>query len=399
MKILIITQHFHPDQFRINEISKQLSNRGHKVKILTGLPDYTFSRIPSKYKQKSFRNEIFGGVQIHRVKTLERGNGAIRRFLNYLSFAVSGFFYAMFKEEDFDLAFVYQTSPVTMAIPAIKACKKYNRKLIIYCLDLWPESCKAMNLQKLPFLYKIVHHLSKKIYQSADKIAITSKPFMDYLVKTNEVDPKRIVYIPQHGEDMLKTQTDFSDEYKNYYNFLFAGNIGTIQDVECIVKAAHRISEYDMPIKIHIVGDGSNFSEIKNLVEKLNLVETVILHGRHPLSSMPDFYSMADCFILTLTGNSLIGKTVPAKLQSYMSMGKPIAAAIGGAASEIIEEVDFGICVDSGDSDGLADAFVKIYENRELYRQKGTNARLYYEENFTLDVFMDRLEKLMEKLV
>lgn len=395
MHILVVSQHYYPDQFRINEICSALVKRGHVVDVITALPDYTTSHIPHKYKSGKNRNEIYEGVNIHRVSSIERGNGAIKRFLNYISFAVSGWVYSSRHQQNFDVAMVYQTSPVTMAIPAIKACKKYNRKMLIYCCDVWPESTKAMNLHKLPFLYNIVHKISKKIYATASIIAVSSKPFIKYLSEINDIPQQRITYIPQHGEDMLKTTPPFSDKYKDNYNFLFAGNIGKIQNVECIIHAANKIKNLDN-IKIHIVGDGSNFDSIKNLVSTMKLEHMVILHGRHPIESMPAFYSMADCFILTLTGDSFIGMTLPAKLQGYMSMGKPIVGSIDGSANELINSVGCGICVEAGDVDGFSQALKKVSENREFYSANGKNARTYYKNHFTLDSFLDNLENQLK---
>lgn len=397
MHILVVSQHYYPDRFRINDICKGLVKRGHSVDVITSLPDYSTSHIPSEYKHGKRRDEIFDGVHVHRVPTLERGEGAFKRFFNYSSFAFSGWFYATFWQREFDVALVYQTSPVTMVIPALEACKKFCRKMIIYCCDVWPESAKAMDLHKFPFMYNIVHKISKEIYNKSDMIAVTSKPFINYLSNVNEVSQERLTYIPQHGEDMLKTMSPSSDSDKEYYNFLFAGNIGSVQNVDCIVHAADKMRDV-AGVRIHIVGDGSKFREIEGLVESLDLGHMVILHGRHSVESMVRFYQMADCFVLTLTGDNFIGMTLPAKLQSYMSMGKPVVVSANGASREIVRDVDCGVCAETGDAEELMRAMMEILENRELYAKKGRNARKYYEENFTLKRFLDNLEIELYKL-
>ena len=204
-----------------------------------------------------------------------------------------------------------------------------------------------------------------------------------------------MTYLPQHAEDLY---TDICGVYEDdgQTDFLFAGNVGAVQDVECIIKAASHIPP-DRPFMVHIVGAGSRLNACKKLAEKRGVQDRVTFHGRHPLSRMPGYYKMADCMLLTLRGGDMIGETLPAKAQSYLSVGKPIVGAIDGAGQEMIREADCGECVPAGDDDGLAAAMLQVIDHPAIYREKGRKGRRFFEENYTKALFMQRLLALLEK--
>ena len=138
MKILIVTQNFFPDVFAVNDIVTSLIKRGHEITVLTGLPDYTTSKIPEEYRHGRNRYQNFNGADVYRVPTIARHHGAIFRSLNYISFVISGCLWAKFKKvPDFDVIYVWEVSPVTMTFPAITLKKRYKKKIFLYCLDIY----------------------------------------------------------------------------------------------------------------------------------------------------------------------------------------------------------------------------------------------------------------------
>lgn len=394
MHIVVFSMMYSPDNFKINDIVLELIRQGHSVKVVTGLPDYATSHIPSEYRWLRKRHEKMHHYEVRRLPIIARRNGALFRALNYLSYVVSGSLYALFcRKKGTDAVFVYETSPVFQAIPALIFKKLARRPLTLYCCDVWPACIRAWNIQEDSFLYRFSLRASRYIYRRCDNVAVTSRPFIPYLRDVCGVDETRMTYLPQHAEDLY---TDICGVYEEdrTTDFLFAGNVGAVQDVECIIKAAAHIPS-DRSFLVHIVGAGSRLDACKKLAEELGVKDRVVFHGRHPLSRMPGYYKLADCMLLTLRGGDMIGETLPAKAQSYLSVGKPIVGAIDGAGREMIEESGCGECVSAGDDAGLAAAMQKVIDNPAFYREKGRQGRRFFEENYTKVLFMQRLLELL----
>jgi len=397
VKLLIVCQYYFPEQFLINEIAPDLVKQGHEVTVLTGLPNYPSGTVPDEYKKGKKRDEIIDGVRVIRCNEIGRKKGKIGLVLNYLSFCFFGCIKAKKLKEEFDLVFSYQLSPVFMALPAIAYKKKHRKPLFLYCLDIWPESAQAHVHNDKGFLYKLISKYSKKIYSQCDKIAVTSQPFIEYLSKVNGIDESKMVYIPQHADDsMLNFNLEAEDN--EIADFMFAGNFGKGQRLDIIIKAAALLKDKNN-FKIHLVGDGSTKDTIKELVKAENLEDKVIFHGQINRKDMPQYYKMADALLITLRGNNFVGNTMPGKLQTYMTAGKPIFASINGAAKEVIEESGCGACVGAEDSEGLASIMLDYIENKEKYSQCGKKAQSYFKENFTREIYIQRLQKQLENLL
>lgn len=397
MNILVVCQYYYPEQFKINDICEDLVKQGHQVTVLTGIPNYPDGIIPEEYQKGKKRKEKINGVNVIRTYEMARGKGKAKLMANYLSYMVSASLEALTLSKEFDIVYIFQLSPVIMAIPAIIYKAKNKKKLFLYCLDLWPESLKAMNIQEDSLIFKIIHRLSKWIYKKCDHIGVTSRPFEKYLVNINGISKEKISYLPQHAEGLYASVNGKFIE-NECVDFLFAGNIGQVQDIDCILKAANEIKHRD-GFKIHLVGDGSYMENVKNLIQEFSIEDKVVLHGRHPVEEMPRFYELADAYLLTLKGDSNIGMTIPGKLQGYMAAGKPIFAAINGATEGVIQEANCGVCVPAGAYRELASAMEQYIDNQEMYRAYGKNAYDYFNENFTLEAYQKQLLSRLKQLV
>ena len=394
MKILIVSQYYYPDNFRINDIAAGLAAGGHQVQVLTGLPDYATSRVPKEYKWRRKRDEVIDGVCIHRVPIIARRHGAVFRFLNYLSFVVSSRLYARFaKKPDADVVFVNQTSPVFQAMPALTYKKRLGVPVILYCCDLWPESLKAGGIGESSPVFSAVKKISAKIYRSCDRVCVSSRPFIQYLASVCGVPADTMTYLPQHAEDLY---SEIVGQYEDNgcIDFLFAGNIGKVQNVDCILRAVTRM-DAALPFLVHIVGDGSELSNCREEAQRLGLRDKVRFHGRYPLEEMKGFYKMADCFLLTLRGGDFIGKTLPGKAQGYLSVGKPIVAAADEAVQEMVAESGCGTAVAAGDDGALAQAMEDVVLHFDRYREMGLSGRRFYEAHYAREVFMERLTGIL----
>lgn len=397
MKILVVTQCFYPDVYTINEIVTSMINRGHEITVLTGLPDYTTSKIPKEYKFGRNRHQNFNGADVYRIPVIARHHGAIFRSLNYISFVVTGCLWARFKKwNEFDVIYVWEVSPVTMAFPAVALKKRYKKKLFLYCLDIWPECVKAMGFKEKTLSYKIVHSISRKAYSQCDHIAVSSKPFFEYLNKVNGIELSKMSYLPQYAsEEMLNM--DFTKKPNGHYDFIYIGNIGRAQDIPCLIKSIACLKNRD-DVTFHIIGNGSEFEPARRLAQKLGADKIIRFYGSIPFAEAMKYYKIADACILTLDGSNRIGDTLPGKVQTYMAAGKPIFGAMNGAGYEVIRESRCGDSVRAGDYKGLAKLFLDYIKDQSGYSKCGSNARKYFNEHFTENKHFAELEKILEKM-
>ena len=389
MKILVICQYYYPEPFRISDICEEMVKRGHEVTVVTGTPNYPEGEIYKGYENNARADEVINGVHVHRCPIFPRKTGVLHRMLNYFSYPWQAKKYVknlMASDgKPFDVVFVNQLSPVMMAEPAIAYKKRYGTPVVMYCLDLWPESLAAGGIKSTSLIYKAFHKISKRIYREMDRILITSRKFRGYLKDEFGIDDTVIEYLPQYAEGLFKPLP--FRQNAGGINLLFAGNIGEIQGVETIVKAAKKI--HDKRVHFHIVGGGTDLERLKELSKGL---ENITFYGRRPLEEMPQFYAMADAMLVTLKADPVLSLTLPGKVQSYMAVGKPIIGAIDGEASEVIIEAHCGYCGKAEDVNSLVENVTSFMECDDK-KQIGINARLFYERHFERNKYMNELEQ------
>lgn len=395
MNILIVCQYYYPEQFQINDIAPELVKRGHDVTVLTGLPNYPQGEIYQGYENGKKRNEIVNGVRIIRVEEHPRKNGIRNLILNYISFAGKGLKEVKKLTSDYDIVFCYQLSPVTMVIPAAAYAKKFGKPLLLYCLDIWPESAK--DHLNLPLIYDLIGRLSRNLYRKCDHICVTSRPFIDYFKSEIGYDENKMSYIPQHADASMLNQNLETEKKDGIINFMYAGNMGKGQTLDVIIRAVAELKEKNSFV-VHMVGDGSKRKELELLSKDLGVSGKIIFHGNQKRDNMPEFYKNADVLLISLRGNNAVGNTMPGKLQMYMTTGKPILGAISGAANEVIRESACGGCVPSGDYAGLAGLMADFIDHPQKYADCGKKGRAYFKKHFTLEQYMNSLEDLLYKL-
>lgn len=394
MKILLVSQHFYPDNFRINDIAKELVAKGHKVTILTSMPDYATGKVPADCKGLKNRKFNWNGVDVIRCFSVARRTGLIFRILNYISFFASSTVKAFFMKEKFDVVMCYQTSPVLMANAAKTYAKKNKVPFFLYCLDLWPESLKAWHVGEGNPLFKLVAAYSKSVYKSTDLMGVSSEPFIGYNNEVNNVPLEKMVYLPQHAEPLNIELKEFDGKTI----FAFGGNIGSVQNIECIIRAVSEIKDLD-GFAVEIYGDGSELENLKKMSANLGTEEKITFFGRVDWATLKEKYQNVDAFLLTLKPEGIIGQTIPAKLQEYMSGARPVIASIEGAAEKVIKDSDCGICVEADNSTALAEAMKDFVLNREKYALCGEKGKKYFNEHFTREKYISDLEGYLESIM
>lgn len=380
MKILAICQYYDPEPFRITDMCEELVRRGHEITILTGVPNYPMGKIYPGYEKCANTVEEKNGVKIIRCWTIPRGTDTIHRMLNYFSYPISAWL-KVNKLDDYDVVFTNQQSPIMMCWPAIRYARKHNKKCVMYCMDLWPASLTAGGMKPTSPIYKFFGLLSRKVYRKMDTILNTSKLFEEYLVKELGVERQRIKHLPQYAESLFD-DVGFDDD--GFVDLMFAGNVGTAQSLETVIKAAKEVK--NEKVRWHIVGDGQDLGRIKKMAAGMN---NVIFYGRKPLEEMPAYYRKADAMLVTLMKDDIISLTLPGKVQTYMAGGKPIICCADGEARATVEEAQCGYAVAAEDYIGLAKAVEKFSSSDWV--ALGKKSREYFDKNYQRDTFFDKL--------
>ena len=406
MKVLIITQYFWPENFKISDFAVSFKEMGHEVCVLTGIPNYPKGSFYEGYGFTKPKTEYFKNIKIIRTVLFPRGDASnFRLFLNYLSFAFFASFAVLFRiKSNFDLIFVFETSPITVGIPAIVLKKIRKIPIVLWVLDLWPESVYALKDFRSKTLKLYLYKLVKYIYKNCNMIFVSSRSFIKSITEKNiEID--KIRYIPNWSEDeyLNYNAKEFRLDDKNLpedgFILMFAGNLGEAQDFESIISAAECLKNHK-DIYWIIIGDGRKKDWIKHKISEKGLSDTVILLGKYPMKTMPHFYSKADAMLIALRDEYVFSLTVPAKLQTYMACGKTILAMINGETAKIIKEAKAGFVCDSGKYNDFAVNILKLYSMDKGSRQTfGNNARSYYNAVFNKDKILKDIEKSFTEVI
>lgn len=396
-EILVVSQYYYPEQFRINDLCSEWVNRGYKVTVLTGIPNYPEGSFYPGYGFFKRRREVVNGVSIIRIPIIPRRNSSLFLVLNYLSFVISGFFWQLFTKIKADSVFIFEVSPITQALPAVWYAKKRNIPCCIYVQDLWPENVQIMTGIKSPKIISSIGRIVDYIYSNCTKILTTSKSFIN-AIKARSIDESKIEFWPQYAEELYRPLPRKSIKEINNsidFNLIFTGNIGRAQGLEVFPEAAKILSEKrpDLKYCFNLVGDGRYKEELKTICQSLEVSEKFNFIPKQPASQIPKLLAASDIALLPLSNNPLFEMTIPAKLQSYMACGMPIIASAKGEVEQIISEANAGICCQPGDASGLADAIVKMSNmlDEEL-KELGANSRRYSEQYFQREYLLDYID-------
>jgi len=402
MRILVVTQYFWPENFRINDLVAELQKRGHSPVVLTGKPNYPSGSFFSEYLADPAAFSSFEGVEVLRLPILRRAQGSFRLILNYLSFVVAGCLWAawLLRDRKFDLVFVYEPSPITVALPAILLGKLKNAPVVLWVLDLWPDTLQALGVIRSPAILKPLETLVRFIYRHCTLILGQSRAFAVRIAEQCG-QPEKVRYFPSWTEEIFEgPQAEKAPEVPpggDFFNILFAGNVGDSQDFPSILEATERL-RLDLRVRWLIVGDGRKSGWLRQEVARRGLEKNILLLGRHPVERMPSFYAHADALLVSLKKTPVFGMTIPGKLQSYLMIGIPILGMIDGEGAEIIQTAHAGICCGSENPEGLARIVRTLVEMPKGQRDKmGQAGRQYAKQEFDRNKLITRLEKMFSE--
>lgn len=401
MRILLVSQYFWPETFRVNDLAQELILRGNEVTVLTGKPNYPQGNIYKGYKFWGYTKESYKGIQVIRVPLFPRGKGSgIRLALNYLSFVFFSCLYILLHRKKYDVSLTFAISPITQVYAALLHKMIAGSHAYLWVQDLWPESVVAAGKMHSNIVYRVLNSMVKSIYRHVDGICIQSEAFSKSILEKGNFEHK-ISYIPNWAEDLftnsLKNNKErFRSLIPSGFIVMFAGNIGEAQDFDSVIQAAICTRDCSS-IKWVVIGDGRKKEFVEQQINKFGLHDTVLLLGRYPLEDMPDLFVHADVMLVSLKDQYIFSLTIPSKIQSYMSFGKPLVSMMNGIGNEIINKADCGYTAAAGDYKTLANNIKRLSEaKKDDLLLKENSGRLYYDKHFSKDKIISRLIDILQ---
>lgn len=404
MRILVVSQYFWPENFRINDLVKEWMLRGHQVTVLTGIPNYPEGKVYEAYRQQPNAFAQYDGAQVVRVPMLSRGSGSLRLMLNYLSFVLGGVIWGTWRLRSIktDAIFVFEPSPVTVGLPAVWLGKLKQAPVVFWALDLWPDTLSAIGVVRSPRILGWVGHMVRFIYNRCALVLGQSRGFLVSIEKYCS-NKAKIRYFPSWAEEVFSdgrvSRAEEVPMMVNGFTVVFAGNIGEAQDMPAVLAAAELLKDNPV-IRWVIVGDGRKSEWLQNEVRRRNLHAQVLLPGRFSVERMPSFYAHADALLVSLKRDPVFSMTIPGKVQSYLMAGIPLLGMLDGEGAAVIRAAKAGLTCEAGDGAGLAQAVLTMAAmSHDERRLMGLNGRQYAQKEFGRAHLMDRLDALLEEAV
>jgi glycosyltransferase involved in cell wall biosynthesis len=401
MKVLILSQYFWPESFRISEVAQSLHAEGCQVSVLTGQPNYPEGKVFAGYRAWSFGREDLAYCTVQRVPLFPRGRGgAVRMVANYLSFVVSASTFGawLLRGQRFDVIFVYGISPILQVLPGIVLRRTTGAALVPWVQDLWPQSLEVTGFLHNPRLLGLVARLVRWIYRRSDLLLVQSPGFVSLVGEMAGCTP--VEYHPNPGERAFQHRNELPPALTlgPGFNVVFAGNLGTVQALDTVLAAAQRLS--DLPsVTIVLVGSGSRGAWVQQQVRQLGL-KNVQMPGRFAPEDMPGILAQASALLVSLTRSPIMSQTVPSKVQAYLAAGKPIIASLDGEGARVVREAGAGVDCPAEHAEELADAVRALHDMApDRLQRMGQAGRAYYEQHFEPDALARRLKQRFEQLV
>lgn len=401
--ILVVSQYFYPETFRINDMCREWVKRGYRVTVVTGIPNYPMGKTFQGYGLTKKRHEYWNGIEIYRIPLIPRGTSSIGMIANYLSFMVSGMLAGKIKNIKADLVFSFEVSPMTQVLTGISFAKKLHVPHYLYVQDLWPENVITVTGINNPLIIKPIDKMVDYIYNNSDKIFATSPSFVEAICNRKvRVKKDKVQYWPQYAEEFYQPvdkalAKQAAEKYgipnDNSFKIIFTGNVGTAQGLQILPKTAESLR--DENIKFVIVGEGRYLETLRRDIEQNRVNDKFILVERQSAETIPTLLASCEVAFISFAEAELWTKTIPAKLQSYMACGMPVIAAAQGETARIIEEAGCGVCCDLGEVQQLGRMIKRIM--RTDIDKMSKNSRKYFENHFIKSKLMDEMDKYLNE--
>lgn len=398
-KVLIVSEVFYPEEFKINELAIDWKNKGYDVDILTMVPSYPSSKIFYGYENRWYQKELWNGMNIYRVKAVTGyKNSLFKKLLKYFAFMIMGSFLSIKIGKKYDYIFGFQVGPLTAMVPAIILKQFYKKPVTLWIQDIWPDSVYAYGFKKTKILEFFLNSFVKYVYKNTSSFGISAKGFEKKIISFLS-ENKEIFYAPNWADYLDKDLERIRFSHDDKIHFTFAGNIGSVQNLENIIESFGKIDDkYLEKAQLNIIGDGSHLEKLQNIVKE-NSFKNIIFWGRKPRGEIYKYLSASNFLIVSLIDKEIFSLTVPAKTQTYIATGKPIIAIIKGEAADIIRENELGLVCNPDSLEEIKSVFIEAIEmSDEKSKKYIKNSELLTNTIFKKELILDNLLELLKRV-
>ena len=375
-KILIVAENFYPEEFKINEVALQWREKGYNVDVVTQFPSYPYGEIYEGYTNRWYQKDSYKGINIYRVKAVTGYKTSLfKKILKYFSFMLLGTLVTLKIGKRYDYIFGFGVGAQTSTTPAVILNKFYKKRVVLWILDIWPDTVYAYGFKKTKLLSFFLDGFVRFLYKNTSALAISSQGFKEK-IKPYLTQEKEILYAPNWADKLEESSEEFAFSQDKTVHFTFAGNVGKVQNLENVIKGFGSLdAAFLKKAQLNIIGDGSSLEELKALVEK-EKINNIVFWGRKPKQEMQKYFQASDFLIVSLVERPIFALTVPAKVQTYMAAKKPILAILNGDAARVVQEHRCGFSAEPNDIQQIKKLFEKAIElSSDEKRVLGENAK------------------------
>ena len=378
-RILIVTEYFYPEEFKINEVALAWKEKGYEVDVLTNFPTYPVGKIYDGYENKWYKKDNYNGIDIYRLKSVTGYRDSLfKKLLKYFVFMFLGSFVALKIGKKYDYVFGFDIAALTGMVPAILLKKFYKKKVTLWIQDVWPDSVYAYGFKKTKLLSFFLNRFVRFTYRNTSSFAVSGTGFIPKVEAYSS--KKEIKYLPNWADEFDKNLTLFEFSEEERVHFTFAGNIGKVQNLTNIIHAFASLPfEYISKTQLNIIGDGSELENLQKIVEEKNYTN-IVFWGRKPRNQMYKYFKASNFLIVSLIDQPIFSLTVPSKVQTYIAAKKPILAVISGDTVEIIKKNNLGYSAKPNDIDDIRNSMINCIDT----------------DKQTISMFTENCEKLTQ---
>lgn len=401
-KILLLTQWFEPEPtFKGLTFAKELKRQGFEVEVVTGFPNYPGGKVYSGYSIKWFQREVLDGIVVNRVPLYpSHDRSAVRRILNYVSFALCSLVYIVFFTRRVDVIYAYHP-PLTVGFVASIYKLIRRTQMVLDVQDLWPDTLRATGMIKNKYVLSIIGEVAQLTYRLSDRIVVLSEGFKERLIGRN-VDQAKISIIKNWAdEDKLNLTAEvkcYTTDDEKYFNILFAGNMGSAQAMSSVLESADILGTKNSSVRFILLGHGLEVEKLKKMARSRKLTNVIFLPSVG-MERVGGFLRSADALLVHLRDEELFEITIPSKIQAYMTIGKPILVAVKGDAANLVNEARCGLIAEPENPVSLANAAIKLESmTKDELQIMGRNGKEYYSRELSVEAGINKFAKIFKEI-
>lgn len=401
-RVLLLTQWFDPEPtFKGLVFARELKNQGFDVEVLTGFPNYPSGKIYPGYKLKLLQREMMDGIQVTRVPLYaNHDQSAVKRILNYCSFAMSASIYGMFFGKRPDVIYAYHP-PLTVGLAAC-VLRMVRRVPVVYDIqDMWPDTLSATGMVNNKKILSVVSKVCTWVYARVSHIVVLSPGFKRLLIERGVPESKiDVIYNWADESAIAAPNGSVSPDFpgKERFRILFAGNMGKAQALETVLQAADMLQKKNSNISFVMLGGGVEVENLKARANEMGLGNVTFLPPV-PMTQVGAYLAEADALLVHLRNDPLFGITIPSKTQAYMAAGKPLLMAVNGDAADLISQSKGGVVAESENPDSLAmSAEIMLAMDTPSFQQMGEDAKRFYEDYLSLRVGVKKFGEIFNRV-